>query len=128
MTCPPHPHEPTHSRAYLGLRDGLGGHLGSRLVPPGQRGAEPLDLAEVDEEGALGAVHSEEGVAGVRRPAGTHPLQRGQPGPGSQARPPAPSALPLHLWPWDPEVPQDGNGASGAHPTDAAKGGAGKEG
>lgn len=48
------------------------------VVPPGQRGAEPLHLAQVDEEGAVGAVHPVEGVARVRGPAGAHPLEGNQ--------------------------------------------------
>lgn len=48
---------------------------GGGLVPPGQRGAEPLHLAQVDQEGAVGAVHAIEGVARVRGPTGAHPLQ-----------------------------------------------------
>lgn len=35
------------------------------VVPPGQQGAEPLHLTQVDEKGAVGAVHSVEGVARV---------------------------------------------------------------
>ena len=38
---------------------------GAAVVPPGQRGAEPLHLAQVDKEGAVGAVHPVEGIAGV---------------------------------------------------------------
>lgn len=53
------------------LHDGRGG-----VVPPGQRGAEPLHLAQVDEEGAVRAVHPVEGVAGVRGPPGPHPLKQ----------------------------------------------------
>lgn len=45
------------------------------VVPPGQGGTEPLHLAQVDEEGAVGTVHSVEGVARVRGPAGAHPLE-----------------------------------------------------
>lgn len=47
----------------------------SSLVPPGQRGAEPLDFAQVDEEGAVRAVHAVESIAGVRGPTGAHPLE-----------------------------------------------------
>lgn len=50
------------------------GH-GQGLVSPGQGGTEPLDLAEVDEERALGAIHTKKRIAGVRGPAGPHPLQ-----------------------------------------------------
>jgi len=35
------------------------------LIPPGQRGAEPLDFTKVDEERAVGAVYSIKGVARV---------------------------------------------------------------
>lgn len=70
-------HNPATSHAYLDLGEGLGSPPGGRLVPPGQRGAEPLDLTEVDEEGALGPIHPEEGVARVRGPTGAHPLWRG---------------------------------------------------
>ena len=35
------------------------------LVPPGQWGAEPLHLTQVDQEGAVGAVHVVEGIARV---------------------------------------------------------------
>lgn len=45
------------------------------MVPPGQRGAEPLDLAKVDEERAVRTVHSIKGIARVRRPPGSHPLK-----------------------------------------------------
>lgn len=51
----------------------LGG--GAGVIPPGQRGAEPLHFAQVDQEGAIGTVHPIEGVARVWRPPGTHPLQ-----------------------------------------------------
>lgn len=44
------------------------------MIPPGQGGAEPLNLAQVDEEGAIRAVHSVEAVTGVRGPSGSHPL------------------------------------------------------
>lgn len=44
------------------------------VVPPGQWGAEPLHLTEVNEKGAVGAVHTVEGIAGVRCPACPHPL------------------------------------------------------
>lgn len=71
---PPTPHRPPTSQAYLDFGEGFGDRLGGRLVPPRQRGAEPLDLTEVDEEGALGAVHPKEGVARVRGPACAHPL------------------------------------------------------
>lgn len=111
---------PTHSHTYLDFGEGLAGSLGGRLVPPGQRGTEPLDLTEVDEEGTLGAVHPEEGIAGVRGPAGTHPLWRGpawakEPAPA----PCAPSVSPCMHVPGDPEVSQDR--VSGAHPKDAAR-------
>ena len=33
------------SHAYLDFGEGLGGHLGGCLIPPRQRGTEPLDLA-----------------------------------------------------------------------------------
>ena len=36
--------DPPTSLAYLDFGEGLGSPLGGRLVPPGQRGAEPLDL------------------------------------------------------------------------------------
>lgn len=49
----------------------------SSLVPPGQRGTKPLDFAQVDEEGAVRAVHSVEGVARIRGPANAHPLEEG---------------------------------------------------
>lgn len=62
---------PPYLRARCRRRRGPG----HRVVPPGQGGTEPLDLAEVDEEGALGAVHTKESIAGVRGPAGPHPLQ-----------------------------------------------------
>lgn len=73
------------------------------LVPPGQRGAEPLDLTEVDEEGTLGAVHPKEGVAGVRGPAGSHPLQRGPAWTRAPVRPPHPRQAPTPCTgPWGP--------------------------
>lgn len=45
------------------------------LIPPGQRGAEPLDFTKVDEERAVGAVYSIKGVARIRCPPGSHPLE-----------------------------------------------------
>ena len=69
MSCP--------LQAYLDSGKGSGGCLHSALVPPGQRWAESLDHTEVAEEGSLGAIHPEEGAAGVRGPVGTHPLQKG---------------------------------------------------
>lgn len=50
---------------YLSLRLRLQGGRCSGLVPPGQRRAEPLNFAKVDEEGAVGAVHTIIGVARV---------------------------------------------------------------
>lgn len=96
--CRPLTSPPT-SQAHLDFGEGLGCPLGSRLVPPGQRGAEPLDLTEVDEEGAFGAVHPEEGVAGVGGPAGTHPLQRGPGWAGGCASPTNPRGLPCTCTP-----------------------------
>jgi hypothetical protein len=97
------PAGPPTSKAYLDFWKGLGGHSGSCLVPPGQGWAEPLDLTEVDEEGTLGTIHPEEGIAGVRGPAGTHPLWRG---PGLGMEPAPPPRFPLHAIPGDLEVPR----------------------
>lgn len=49
---------------HLSLRLRLQGGC-SGLVPPGQRGAEPLNLTKVDEEGAVGAVDAIKGIARV---------------------------------------------------------------
>jgi len=62
---------------YLGTGRRRRGRCG-RLVPPGQGRAEPLNFTEVDEEGALGAIHAKECIAGVGSPPGPHPLQRGK--------------------------------------------------
>lgn len=64
---------------YLFLWRRLQGGCG-RLVPPGQWGAEPLHLAQVNEEGAVGAVHTVEGIARIGGPASTHPLEGREPG------------------------------------------------
>ena len=63
---------------YLCLGWRVQGGRGS-LVPPGQRGTEPLDFAQVDEEGAIRAVHTVKGVARVRGPSSTHPLEGKEP-------------------------------------------------
>lgn len=63
---------------HLSLGRGLQGRRG-RLVPPGQWGAEPLHFTQVDEEGAVRAVHAVIGIARVRGPAGTHPLESKDP-------------------------------------------------
>lgn len=60
---------------YLGTGQRWRGRCG-RLVPPGQGRAEPLNFTEVDEEGALGAIHAKKCIAGVGSPPGPHPLQR----------------------------------------------------
>lgn len=60
--------------SYLFLQRRLQGGCG-RLVPPGQWGAEPLHFAQVNEEGAVGAVHTVEGITRVGGPASTHPLE-----------------------------------------------------
>lgn len=65
--------------SYLFFWRGFQGGCG-RLVPPGQWGAEPLHLAQVNEEGAVGAVHAIEGIARVGGPASTHPLEGREPG------------------------------------------------
>lgn len=59
---------------YLFLGRRLQGGCSS-LVPPGQRGAEPLHLAQVDEKGAVRAVHAIKCIARVRGPTSTHPLE-----------------------------------------------------
>lgn len=60
----------------LSLVDVLGAGLAAVVVvPPGQRGAEPLHFTEVDKEGAVGAIDTIEGVARVRGPACSHPLK-----------------------------------------------------
>lgn len=74
------PQAPGPAEARLGppyLRPGRRRRRGHshRPVSPGQGRAEPLDLAEVDEEGALGAIHAKKRIAGVRGPAGPHPLR-----------------------------------------------------
>lgn len=102
--------DPPTFLAYLDFGEGLGSPLGGRLVPPGQRGAEPLDLTEVDEEGTLGAVHPEEGVARIRGPACTHPLRRGpawarEPAPV----PPVPSGPPCGMSLGTPRSPRRGS-------------------
>ena len=113
-------HDPATSHAYLDLGEGLGSPPGGRLVPPGQRGAEPLDLTEVDEEGALGPVHPEEGVARVRGPAGAHPLWRGPAcARGPVPVPRVPSGPPCVHVLGDPEAPQER--VPGAHPKGAAR-------
>lgn len=63
---------------YLSLGRRLQGG-GRRLVPPGQRGAEPLHLAQVDEEGAIRTVHTVKSVARVGVPTSTHPLEDREP-------------------------------------------------
>lgn len=63
---------------YLSLGWRLQGGC-SGLIPPGQRGAEPLHLAQVGEEGAIGAVHAVKGIARVRGPTSTHPLESKDP-------------------------------------------------
>lgn len=59
---------------YLSFGWRLQGGCGS-LVPPGQWGTEPLHLTQVDEEGAIGAVHTVKGVARVWGPTSAHPLE-----------------------------------------------------
>lgn len=47
---------------------------GAAVIPPDQRGAEPLHFTQVDEEGTVRTVHTVEGIARVGCPACTHPL------------------------------------------------------
>lgn len=47
---------------------------GTAVVPPDQRGTEPLHLTQVDQKGTVWTVHTVEGIAGVGGPTCTHPL------------------------------------------------------
>lgn len=71
-----HSSSPHLSLWGFGLMRVLGG--GAAVVPPGQRGAEPLHFTQVDEEGAVRAINAIEGVARIGCPACTHPLKDGQ--------------------------------------------------
>lgn len=92
---PPGPAEarlgPPYLRPWRRWRRGLG----HGPVSPGQGGTEPLNLTEVDEEGALGAIHAKKGIAGVRGPAGPHPLQRAKKHVGLTEETCQPCQLPL---------------------------------